>query len=111
MTTQEHAVEVTQADIKEARAFFKEWRRNIPAFIEPAYAEAVARHRLAHTAPLEAEIARLREIGQAEGFAAAVQWLRDRGACKPPATLWHAAETLADQMEQARVPGQALKGE
>ena len=50
----------------------------------------------------------MRLQGQAEGFAGAVQWLRDRGAMKPPATLWHAAEILADQMEQSRI---AAKGD
>jgi hypothetical protein len=48
-----------------------------------------------------AEVMRLQ--GQAEGFAAAVQWLRDRSAMKPPATLFHAATILADQMEQSRI--------
>jgi len=40
--------------------------------------------------------------GQTEGFAAAVQWLRDRGAQHPPASLFHAALLLADQMEASR---------
>ena len=46
--------------------------------------------------------------GQAEGFAGAVQWLRERSACKPPATLWHAASILADQLEQSRIPMSAI---
>lgn len=50
----------------------------------------------------------LREQGRAEGFAAAVAWLRDRSAMKPPATLWHAASLLADQLEQSRIPRAAL---
>jgi hypothetical protein len=54
------------------------------------------------------EVGRYREQGQAEGFAAAVQWLRDRSAMKPPASLWHAASLLADQMEQSRIPAAAV---
>jgi len=37
--------------------------------------------------------------GHAEGHAAAVQWLRDRSAQHPPASLFHAAGLLADQLE------------
>lgn len=52
----------------------------------------------------------LREKGQGEGFAAAIQWLRDRSAMKPPATLWHAAAILADQLERSRIPATHHKG-
>lgn len=48
-----------------------------------------------------------REKGQAEGFAAAVQQLRDMAAQKPPAPLWHAASLLADSLERSRIPGQS----
>lgn len=51
---------------------------------------------------------KMRQQGQDEGFAAAVQWLRDRSAMKPRASLWSAALELADQMEQSRAPHQAL---
>lgn len=52
-------------------------------------------------------LASIRLQGQAEGFAAAVQWLRDRSAMKPAPTLSHAASILADQMEQSRIPASA----
>ena len=48
-----------------------------------------------------------REQGQREGFAAAVQWLRDRSATKPPTSLWSAAEILADHMEASCIPAAA----
>lgn len=57
----------------------------------------------------EEEVERRR--GQEEGFAAAVQWLRDRAAIKPPASLWHAAQLLADQLEQSRIPGKDTQGD
>lgn len=53
----------------------------------------------------------LRAAHQAEVFAAAVAWLRERSAIKPPATLHHAAMILADQLEQSRIPGAALASE
>ena len=56
---------------------------------------------------LTAERDAMRLQGQSEGFAAAVAWLRDRGAMKPRPMFSLAAETLADQMEQSRIPGQA----
>lgn len=52
----------------------------------------------------------LRIQGQREGFAAAVQWLRERSASKPRAPLWEEAHTLADQLEQSRIPFQTLGG-
>lgn len=64
---------------------------------------ALASSPIPKTFPREAE----RERGQAEGFAAAVTWLRERSAIKPPATLHHAAMILADQLEQSRVPASA----
>lgn len=45
-----------------------------------------------------------RQQGQGEGMNAATLWLRERGATKPPASLWHAALLLADQLEQSRIP-------
>ena len=60
---------------------------------------------------LEAENAQMRRQGQDEGFAAAVQELRDMSARKPLPTLWHAASALADSLEQSRIPCQALEGE
>jgi hypothetical protein len=50
-------------------------------------------------AELDAQADAERDRGQSEGFAAAVGWLRDRGAMNPPATLHHAASILADQLE------------
>jgi Lar family restriction alleviation protein len=58
---------------------------------------------------LEADNARARAQGQDEGFAAAVQELRDMSARKPLPTLWHAASVLADSLEQSRIPCQALE--
>ena len=55
---------------------------------------------------LEAENAQMRRQGQDEGFAAAVQELRDMSARKPLPTLWHAASVLADSLEQSRIPCQ-----
>jgi hypothetical protein len=55
-------------------------------------------------AELEVRIAAMRAQRQSEGFASAVHWLRERSAMKPPATLWSAAEILAGQMEQSRIP-------
>lgn len=60
---------------------------------------------------LEAENARIRRQGQDEGFAAAVQELRDMSARKPLPTLWHAASVLADSLEQSRIPCQALESQ
>jgi hypothetical protein len=59
---------------------------------------------------LEAEVAAMRVQGQNEGRRAAILWLRGRGAMKPRASLWQAAETLADQFERSLVAYQALKG-
>lgn len=78
--------------------------------LEPArpYHADPVRRAAAALATKDAEIAAMRLQGQEEGFAAAVQWLRDRSAMKPPATLFHAATLLADQMEQSRKPAAAL---
>ena len=69
----------------------------------PAPSEADVK-REALLAELDAQADAERGLGQAEGFAAAVQWLRDRGAQRPPAVLFHAASILADQMEQSLIP-------
>lgn len=61
-------------------------------------AEALARH---------AQQARAQ--GQAEGQAAVLCWLRERGAMKPPGSLWIAAATLADQFEATQTPARALQ--
>lgn len=58
---------------------------------------------------LTAEVEAMRQQGQAEGFAAAVQQLRDMGGMKPPPALWHAASLLADSLEQSRIPRTALQ--
>lgn len=59
-------------------------------------------------APKAKDSGEMREQGQAEGFAAAVQQLRDYSAQKPPATPWYAASILADQLEQSRIPSRVL---
>mgnify|MGYP006921408532 FL=1 len=57
---------------------------------------------------LSEELARVWEQGQQEGKQAVLSWLRERGAMKPRASLWQAAETLADQFEASETPCQAL---
>ena len=47
----------------------------------------------------------MRQQGQREGKAAVCQWLRERGAMRPPAVLHHAAGILAGQFEQSEIPG------
>lgn len=51
----------------------------------------------------------MREQGQAEGFAAAVQQLRDMSAQKPNPALAVPAAHLADILEQSRIPSAALE--
>jgi hypothetical protein len=50
----------------------------------------------------------MRQQGQAEGFAAAVQQLRDYSAQKPKHRLAQEAQQLADSLEQSRIPCAAL---
>jgi hypothetical protein len=59
-------------------------------------------------ASLSSELARCREQGQAEGFAAAVAQLRAISGTKPKGRLWHEASLLADSLEQSRIPRAAL---
>lgn len=49
-----------------------------------------------------------RQQGQREGKAAVISWLRERSAMKPPPTLWHCAQLLADQFEASEQPCLAL---
>ena len=61
-------------------------------------------------AAVEAAVEKMRVQGQQEGKAAVCQWLRDRSATNPPATLWHAASILADQFEQSEIPASSIRG-
>lgn len=50
----------------------------------------------------------IRRRGQDEGFAAAVQQLRDMGAVKPTPSHAAIAALLADSLERSRIPCAAL---
>lgn len=60
---------------------------------------------------LEVALEEARRQGQREGRAAVCQWLRDRGATKPPSSLWHAAAILANDFEQSETPCAAIRKE
>jgi hypothetical protein len=50
---------------------------------------------------IEAALAEAHAAGREAGMREAVAWLRARRDKTPPDTLWHAAATLADQLENA----------
>ena len=58
----------------------------------------------AHLEPTSEMVEAARKQGQDEGFAAAVQWLRDRSAQKPAAYLALEADVLANGLENSRIP-------